>query len=248
MVVRLYTYEPFGELLESGGTLTNPFMFTGQYYDSEIGQYYLRARMYDPIVMRFTARDPVAGKFKEPLTLHQYLYCFNDPINRTDPTGELSFAELFTTQTLMKSLRGSMLGATSGAYKWSRGGSWTDVVGGMAGGAVGGFSSAWFGGYGLIAKVAVATVSEMAAHSVGHLPGGSEKRWFWEAGKREEFVANILAGLTIENLIGRVDFDPSCLPGAGTVEAFRWEEARVFSEWITNLIWGEGSEYAFSED
>jgi len=28
------------------------------------------------------------GDFKEPLTLHAYLYCANDPINFIDPTGE----------------------------------------------------------------------------------------------------------------------------------------------------------------
>jgi len=31
----------------------------------------------------------VFGKFEEPLTLHMYLYCINDPINKTDPTGQL---------------------------------------------------------------------------------------------------------------------------------------------------------------
>ena len=44
--------------------------------------------MYDPHLGQFTSRDPVAGKFKEPLTLHKYLYCINDPINSVDPAGE----------------------------------------------------------------------------------------------------------------------------------------------------------------
>ena len=44
--------------------------------------------MYDPQLMRFTARDPEKGKYKEPLSLHKYLYCENDSINRTDPTGK----------------------------------------------------------------------------------------------------------------------------------------------------------------
>jgi RHS repeat-associated protein len=78
----------------SGGTLDNPFMFTGQYYDSEIDQYYLRARQYDPLLARFTARDPVLGKFREPLTLHTYLYQSNDPLNRVDLNGR-SFGRIF---------------------------------------------------------------------------------------------------------------------------------------------------------
>jgi RHS repeat-associated protein len=84
-----YTYNPFGEMFasECNETVSNQFKFTGQFYDSETGQYYLRARMYDPPLMRFISRDPVFGKFEEPLTLHKYLYCLNNPINRIDPTG-----------------------------------------------------------------------------------------------------------------------------------------------------------------
>lgn len=91
-VVNYYTYEPFGETIEqtSDGSLAtgDGFMFTGQYFDTEIDQYYLRARQYDPHISRFTARDPVRGRFEEPLTLHVYLHCINDPINKIDPTGE----------------------------------------------------------------------------------------------------------------------------------------------------------------
>jgi hypothetical protein len=46
--------------------------------------------MYDPQMMRFTSRDPVKGEYKEPLTLHKYLYCLNEPINRADPAGRFS--------------------------------------------------------------------------------------------------------------------------------------------------------------
>ena len=90
-MVNRYSYKPFGELLESGGTLTNPFKFTGQWRDAEIDQYYLRARMYDPLLMRFAGRDPVRGSFGEPMTLHKYLYCENDPVNRMDPEGRFAY-------------------------------------------------------------------------------------------------------------------------------------------------------------
>jgi len=89
LVKNTYTYEPFGELYatETTENVSNPFKFTGQYFDSEIDEYYLRARQYDPHIYRFTSRDPAFANFLEPLTLHKYLYCINDPINRIDPAG-----------------------------------------------------------------------------------------------------------------------------------------------------------------
>jgi RHS repeat-associated protein len=85
-----YTYSPSGEMFASECTETvyNPFLFTGQWWDPEIRQYYLRARMYSPYLGIFTSRDPVMGRFQEPMTLHAYLYCMNDPLNRIDPDGE----------------------------------------------------------------------------------------------------------------------------------------------------------------
>ncbi len=85
-----YTYKPFGKQhpTETEETITsNPWQFTGQYYDKEIKQYHLRARQYDPHITRFTTKDPITGRFTEPLTLHAYLYCANEPVSRTDPLG-----------------------------------------------------------------------------------------------------------------------------------------------------------------
>ena len=93
-----YTYKPFGvaHSSEKEENTTNPFMFTGQFYDLELALYYLRARQYDPELMRFLARDPERGEFREPLTLHRYLYTANNPINNTDPSGEATYVGLMT--------------------------------------------------------------------------------------------------------------------------------------------------------
>lgn len=87
--VSRYTYNPYGQRAppETQESVENPFQFTGQFYDSEIAQYYLRARQYIPQTQIFSGRDPLSGKFLKPDTLHPFLYCLNDPINRTDPTG-----------------------------------------------------------------------------------------------------------------------------------------------------------------
>ncbi|MBI9016436.1 MAG: RHS repeat-associated core domain-containing protein [Phycisphaerae bacterium] len=99
-IKHLYNYGPFGKTLEayaSGLAPGNPFRFTGQFFDNEISQYYLRARQYDPEIARFTGRDSVLGGYGEPLTLHSYLYCLNDPIDRTDLTGEFSMADTMSS-------------------------------------------------------------------------------------------------------------------------------------------------------
>jgi len=118
-VVRYYTYEPFGEVLEEDGTLTNYMTFTGQYFDAEIDQYYLRARQYDPHISRFTARDPIRGKFEEPMTLHVYLYCLNDPINKIDPSGLRAY---YITGGFLGSL--GISGAVQAGIVWDDQGNW----------------------------------------------------------------------------------------------------------------------------
>ena len=106
LVQKYYTYEPFGQSIESGGTFADPFRFTGQFYDEEIAEYYLRARQYNPTIARFTARDPVFGNLEQPLTLHKYLYCMNDSVNKRDLTGEWVF---YVTGTGMASGWGSRI-------------------------------------------------------------------------------------------------------------------------------------------
>ena len=88
-VVNSYTYNPFGMAFasECSETISNPYQFAGYFWDDEIKQYYCNARYYDPVLMRFTSYDPVMGKFEEPMTLHKYLYCTNDPVNWIDPSG-----------------------------------------------------------------------------------------------------------------------------------------------------------------
>jgi RHS repeat-associated protein len=91
-VVNHYTYDPWGLPLtggESSETISNLYRFAGYVYDSEISQYYCYRRQYDPVLGRFTSRDPLEGNREEPMTLHRYLYCLNEPINKTDQTGEL---------------------------------------------------------------------------------------------------------------------------------------------------------------
>lgn len=77
-----YTFDPYGNLTASTGTVTNPFLFAGQYQDSESGLYFMRARYYDPGTGQFLSRDPLASLTRQP-----YSNVADDPLNATDPTG-----------------------------------------------------------------------------------------------------------------------------------------------------------------
>jgi RHS repeat-associated protein len=133
-VVKYFTYEPFGEVLETDGTFDNAFMFAGQYFDSEIEEYYLRARQYNPRIYRFTCRDPLplAGAFGEPLTLHRYLYCINDPVNKIDSAGLWAY---YITGGFMGSL--GLSAAGQAGIVWDDKGNW-GIIGIQS---VGGFTS-----------------------------------------------------------------------------------------------------------
>ena len=82
-----YNYEAFGNLISSTGNTINNYRYAGEQYDSNLSQYYLRARYYDPSEGRFTARDPFAGFLTQPLSLAKYSYTYNNPVNLTDPSG-----------------------------------------------------------------------------------------------------------------------------------------------------------------
>jgi hypothetical protein len=71
--------------------------------------------------MRFTSRDPVFGKFEQPMTLHKYLYCQNDPINRIDSTGLTTY---HITGTGVLSLLGFPRVSRQSGFVWDDKGNW----------------------------------------------------------------------------------------------------------------------------
>ena len=78
-----YEYSDFGETTHLSGTSTNPFLYTGQEFDSETGFYHLRARHYAPSLGKFLSRDPIGYS----AGTNCYSYCSGDPINASDPSG-----------------------------------------------------------------------------------------------------------------------------------------------------------------
>ncbi len=77
-----YEYDSFGNLLRSSTTVPNRILYGGQQYDPATGQYYLRARYYNPVVGRFLQEDSYHGD-----GLNLYAYCSNNPVTYYDPSG-----------------------------------------------------------------------------------------------------------------------------------------------------------------
>ena len=79
-----YSYDAYGNGKVSYDYFSanpNPVRYSGQYYDTESGMTYLRARYYDPYQRRFISEDPAKDG------VNWYAYCGNNPVMFVDPLG-----------------------------------------------------------------------------------------------------------------------------------------------------------------
>ena len=87
-ILHTYRYNAFGAELAPCEDNTNPFRFSGEYWDFATGTYYLRGRAaYDPHTGRFTQPDPFWGihnMTNSPAARMQsgnlYAYVMNNPV------------------------------------------------------------------------------------------------------------------------------------------------------------------------
>ncbi|MDX2032730.1 MAG: RHS repeat-associated core domain-containing protein [Blastocatellia bacterium] len=81
-----YSYDSFGNSTSNGiAPLANEFKFAGGLgvFDEGNGLTYMRARYYKASLGRFISKDPIGISGGANV----YRYAYNDPINKTDPTG-----------------------------------------------------------------------------------------------------------------------------------------------------------------
>jgi RHS repeat-associated protein len=118
-VINTYAYDAFGNSIGSTGSTVNNYLYAGEQYDSNLREYYLRARYYDAAIGRFTRNDSFEGFQDNPISLHKYLYANGNPVNGRDPSGfsDTSLAEVNTTVAVsgeLLTLEGaSVAGATT---------------------------------------------------------------------------------------------------------------------------------------
>ncbi|HIS63708.1 MAG TPA: RHS repeat-associated core domain-containing protein [Candidatus Scybalomonas excrementigallinarum] len=88
-IQNFYQYDAFGNVRNQKEILHNRILYTGQQYDNESNQYYLRARYYNPTLGRFTQEDVYRGD-----GLNLYDYCKGNPVVWYDPSGYLKITAL----------------------------------------------------------------------------------------------------------------------------------------------------------
>ena len=100
-VTDTYTYDAFGIQIASTGSTENNYRYTGEQMDHDLGLYYLRARYLNPATGRFWTMDTYEGNNSDPLSLHKYLYAHADPVNNTDPSGNMTSTFEFGIASMM---------------------------------------------------------------------------------------------------------------------------------------------------
>jgi RHS repeat-associated protein len=101
-ILELYAFDAYGNAIgfDPSVALTE-FLYSGEQFDSKIGQQYLRARYYDPVTGRFNRNDPFLGNVSDPQSLHNYLYCHADPMSYVDPSGEIAIIPILAVLGLL---------------------------------------------------------------------------------------------------------------------------------------------------
>lgn len=164
-VTKSYTYDAFGVEQNIDDSDSNAFRYCGEYYDSESGTIYLRARYYDPTIGRFISRDSYAGKNEDPLSLNLYTYCQNNPIIGIDPSGHFGIiatmligAAIGVASTYVSDVIGNIADGKQGADIFKPTSSIGTYIGSAASGAI--------PGSGIVSMVARPLVSTAVKYGV----------------------------------------------------------------------------------
>lgn len=88
--VQTYAYEAVGGIRAQSGTDLNRVTYTArEAIGDSLGFFYYRNRIVDPNIGRFTSEDPLG--FVDGV--NRYVYCGNNPVNYSDPSGLTTYLE-----------------------------------------------------------------------------------------------------------------------------------------------------------
>ena len=114
-VVEQITYDPWGTITSDTNPGFQPFGFAGGLYDADTGLVHFGARDYDPVIGRWTTRDPLGFAGGDT---NLYGYVLQDPVNLVDPMGLFILPSL--PQGLVNFAAGFGDGVSLGATKYIR--------------------------------------------------------------------------------------------------------------------------------
>jgi RHS repeat-associated protein len=89
--LQTFAYEPFGVEIVGAtpDTCDNTHKYTGHERDLETGNDYMHYRFYAAGMGRFMKPDALMGNRNNPQTFDLYAYVQGNPLNRSDPSGEI---------------------------------------------------------------------------------------------------------------------------------------------------------------
>ena len=88
-IAATHTYDTFGNLAASAGSVVNPFRYTAREWEPETGLYFYRARYYDPSGGRFLSEDPLLVELGTSL----FAYAQSNPVTYADEDGQRKKAQ-----------------------------------------------------------------------------------------------------------------------------------------------------------
>jgi RHS repeat-associated protein len=96
---QVFDFDAYGNRLDTSNqaNTSTAILYSGEWWDADLGQQYLRARYFDPAIGRFSSFDTFEGDPSSPASLHKYLYAGSDPTNRIDPTGHFTVVDVLST-------------------------------------------------------------------------------------------------------------------------------------------------------
>ena len=137
----------------SAATPLNPWGFSGHEHIDVFEMVNMDGRIYDPMTGRFLSPDPFVQAPEFTQSLNRYIYCINNPLSLTDPTGYSWLGDNW------RSLVASAIGIAVSAITAGTGATFAvAVVAGAAGGAAGALTGALLNGANL-GQMAKATLT-----------------------------------------------------------------------------------------
>jgi len=87
-----YAYDPYGKVVGRTGSTINPFTYNARdgVFDDGNGLYFMRARYYEPTLMRFVQKDQTfSGNLMDTQSLNRHAYAKGNPVQYVDPNGDI---------------------------------------------------------------------------------------------------------------------------------------------------------------